>query len=317
VVMLVSVLSVIAASYSHWSPSLAFTFPPDAFTLNGRFFFGLGIGLVIGIYDYLGYNTVSYMGDEVRRPGRVLPLAIILSIVAIMLMYLVMNVGVLGVLPTDRITSSSFLAADVVARNWGGTAAHVVTVLILITAFASVYCGLLGGSRVPYNAARDGVFIGRFGRLHPTLRFPRFALLVMGAITAAGSFFDIGTLIACLTSTIVLVQALGQVAAVVVLRRRQPDLPRPYRMWLYPVPAVVAAVLWFCAYIVFAVPDQRLAANNPAHPSWLPVAVSLGVVAAGAVAFLVWARVERTWPFGPNEIREEYVRAAETVSGPA
>src|SRR5262249_10940296 len=157
-----------------------FTFPPDAFTPSGKFFFGLGIGLVIGIYDYLGYNTVSYMGDEVRRPGRVLPLAIILSIVAILLMYLVMNVGVLGVLPTDKTRASPFLAAAVVGKTWGSGAAPGVPVLILITAFASVYCGLLGGSRVPYNAARDGVFLGQFGKLHPTLRFPRFALLVMG-----------------------------------------------------------------------------------------------------------------------------------------
>ena len=171
--------------------------------------------------------------------------------------------------------------------------------------------GALFKSHIEYGGQKPDVSFDRStGRLTISDRSQGFRFLF-------GSFFDIGTLIACLTSTIVLVQALGQVAAVIVLRRRQPDLPRPYRMWLYPVPAVVAAVLWFCAYIVFAVPDQRLAANNPAHPTWLPVAVSLGVVAAGAVAFLVWARIERTWPFGPNEIREEYVQAAEAVSGPA
>src|SRR5215831_11193133 len=98
-IMLLSVALVTIAAFSKFNPSLAFAFPSDAFTPNAKFFLGLGGGLVIGIYDYLGYNTTAYIGDEVKNPGRVLPLTIVISVIAIMCVYLLMNIGVLGVFP--------------------------------------------------------------------------------------------------------------------------------------------------------------------------------------------------------------------------
>jgi amino acid transporter len=176
----------------------------------------------------------------------------------------------------------------------------VVTVLILITACTSVFAGLLGGSRVPYDAARDRVFFRAFARVHPKHRFPTVGLAAMGVITAAGfllgRFTDLATLIQLLTTVMVLVQALAQILAVFVLRRRQPDLPRPYRMWLYPLPAVLAAVGWIVIYVY----------ADAASPGRHPIELSLAWVAAGCVAFLIWARVEKIWPFGPRQIREAY-----------
>ncbi|HEX7735758.1 MAG TPA: APC family permease [Ktedonobacteraceae bacterium] len=300
VIMLLSILAVTIASFTHFSPSLAFTYPAGAFTLDGKFFMGLGAGLVIGIYDYLGYNTTAYMGSEIRKPGRNIPLSIFVSILLIMAFYLAMNIGVLGVAPVKDIIASFSVAALVLQKTWGTVAAQIVTVLILITAFASVFMGLLGGSRVPYNAAKDGLFFRQFATLHPKHHFPVLGVLTMGVLTAAFSFFPLGTVISMLTAVIVLVQGVAQVVALTVLRQRQPTLRRPYRQWLYPVPSIIALIGWAYAYYA---------------AGWLPIVLSLAWIVAGVVAFLIFARVEKIWPFAPNEIKEEYLNAeAETES---
>jgi amino acid transporter len=295
-VMLFSVLAVIVAAYTHFHADLAFAYPPGAFGFGGPFWAGLGAGLVIAIYDYLGYNTSAYLGAEVRDPGRTLPRSIVLAIVGIMMLYLLLQLGVLGVVPWQEITSSSSIASLVLERTWGAVAARVLTVFIVVTAFASVFAGLLGGSRVPYEAARDRLFLPWFGRLHPRLRFPHVALLAMGAITAIGSLFPLQTVISMLTAVFVIVQSVAQVVALVVLRRRQPGLARPYRQWLYPLPCLVALVGW--AYVYVSSGGQQ-------------IVLSLIWLAIGVVAFLVWARVERTWPFGSREVRERF------LSGPS
>ena len=291
VVALTSLLIVIVASATHFHPSLAFTYPHHAFAFGGPFWAGLGGGLLIGIYDYLGYSTTAYMAAELKDPGRVLPRSIIYAVFGIMVAYLAMNIGVLGVVPWHEAAKSQSVASLVLEHTWGKAAADVTTVLILITAFGSIYAGLLGGSRVPYNAARDGVFFRPFGRLHPRHRFPHVTLLVMGLITAAGSFFSLSTVIQVLLAVFVIVQAVAQVLALTVLRRRQPDLPRPYRQWLYPVPSLVALGGWCYVY---------------ASSGRTPILFSLAILAAGLAAFLIWARTEREWPFGPKRIREEF-----------
>jgi amino acid transporter len=291
VVALLSLLIVIVASLTHFHAKLAFTYPHDAFAFGGPFWAGLGGGLLIGIYDYLGYNTTAYMGAELKDPGRVLPRSIIISVFAMMVAYLAMNVGVLGVVPWQQAAKSESVASLVLEHTWGKAAADVTTVLILLTAFGSVFAGLLGGSRVPYNAARDGLFFRPFGRLHPRHHFPHVALLVMGLITAIGSFFSLSTVISVLLAVFVIVQALAQVVALTVLRRRQPQLRRPYRQWLYPIPSLLALAGWIYVY--------KASGRTP-------IVFSLVVLAAGLIAFLVWAKVEREWPFGPKHIREEF-----------
>nr|WP_082598260.1 MULTISPECIES: APC family permease [unclassified Kitasatospora] len=320
-VMITSVVVVILACFTNFSPSRAFTWPAHAIELtHGQFWIGFAAGLTIGIYDYLGYNTAAYLGGEIKQPGRVMPRAIVFSIVGIMGIYLLLQIGVLGamdwhqMLDPDSIASKS-VASAVMEQTWGAGAAKVVTVLILITAFASVFAGLLGGSRVPYDAARDGVFFKSFGKLHPKHRFPVLGLLTMGTVTAAGFLLSrhIGTtaahpplsiLINLLTTVMVIVQALAQIVAVSVLRRRQPDLRRPYRMWLYPAPSIVAAIGWL---VIYGYADRNA-------PGFHPIEWSLIWVATGCAAFVVWARKERTWPFGPREIREEFRTEQEQVA---
>jgi amino acid transporter len=293
VVMLISVLGVIVAAYTHFHGGLAFGFPHDA---GSKFFSGLGAGLVIAVYDYLGYSTSAYLGAEVRDPGRVIPRSIVYAILGIMGLYFLLQVGVLGVVPWQEAKNSSSVASLVLERAWGKGVAQVFTVGIIITAFASIFAGLLGGSRVPYNAARDKVFLSWFGRLHPRLYFPTAGLYAMGVITAIGSLFTLTDVISMLTTAFVLVQSVAQVVAVTVLRRRQPNLPRPYKMWLYPLPSIVALGGWIYIYQAAGLK---------------PILLSLAWLAVGVVAYLAWARAERTWPFGPKEIRESFVEPVE------
>jgi amino acid transporter len=301
VIMLVTVLTVIIACLTHFQARLAFDFPPGAFHLGGSFFAGLGAGLLIAVFDYLGYNTVAYMGDELQQPGRTMPRSIVYSVLGIMVIYLLLNVGVMGAVPWREVATSQSIASLAMTRTWGHTAAGIVTVLVVVTAFASVFAGLLGGSRAPFNAARDKVFFGVFGKLHPRHNFPHVALLVMGVITAVGSLLDLTTVINMLTTVAVLVQSIAQIAALTVLRRRQPELRRPYRQWLYPVPSLVALAGWIYVYY---------------SATALSILLSLAWIVGGAVAFLIWARVNRSWPFAPIEIREAYLELQRSATDP-
>ncbi|MFG2721767.1 APC family permease [Streptomyces sp. NPDC048416] len=317
VVMIASVGLVIIAAATDFSPHLAFTYPAGAFELtSGRFWTGFAAGLTIGIYDYLGYNTTAYMGAEIKDPGRTLPRSIIYSIFGIMAIYLLLQIGTLGVIDYRRMLdpndiASSSVASAVLEKAWGKGPADVVTVLILVTAFASVFAGLLGGSRVPYDAARDRVFFRPYAKLHPRHRFPMLGLLTMGVITAIGFMIgrrtDLTTLIQLLTTVMVIVQALAQILAVTVLRKRRPGLRRPYRMWLYPLPSLIALVGWLTIY---GYSDK----NSPGRH---PIEWSLAWLALGCVAFALWARFEKVWPFGPREILEEYLEASEPEEVPA
>ncbi|TAN07460.1 MAG: APC family permease [Rhodanobacteraceae bacterium] len=290
VIMLLAVVGVSAAGFSDFHPALAFTYPPDAF--GGHFFVGLGAGLIIGIYDYLGYFTTAYMGDELRDPGRTMPGSIIISVLAMMVVYLVLNISVLGVVPWHEVAASKSVASLVVEHSWGHTAAAVMTILIIVTAFASVFAGLLGGSRVPYQAAHEKVFLSVFGRLHARHAFPHVALLTMGVVMAAGTFFDLTEVINMLLAATIIVQSAAQIVALVVLRRRQPDLRRPYRQWLYPLPCVVAMLGWIYVYV---------------SASTLSLILSGAWIVAGLVVFVAWAKVNRSWPFAPVEVREAWL----------
>lgn len=297
-IMLFAVFAVIIAAFTHFDAHQAFAFTPGAFGSSGAFWSGLGAGLVIAVYDYLGYNTSAYLGGEVRDPGRTLPRSIIFSILGIMTLYFLLQVGVLGSQPLESIKSATSVASSVLEQAWGSVAAKIVTVFIVIAAIGSVFAGLLGGSRVPFEAARDKVFLPVFGKLHPKLHLPTAGVLAMGLITAIGSLFTLTDVINAAVTVLVIIQSLAQVAAIVVLRRRQPHLKRPYRQVLYPVPTIIALLGWVYVYV---------------SASWLSIWLSIAWIVLGVVAFLIYASKEKVWPFGPKEIREAY--AAQPVPG--
>lgn len=291
--MLASAVCVIAASLSHFNAARAFSFPANAFNLgHTAFWFGLAGSLTIGTYDYLGYNTSAYLAAEVKDPGSVIPASIVWSILGMLAIYFTMQLGVLGVVDWHRMldpNSAEFsaIASVVLNESWGPQAAGIVTVLILITIAASVFAGLLGGSRVPYEAARDGVFFKAFAQIHPRLGFPTWGLVSMGVLTSLG--FLVGrvtslmTLIQLLTTVMILVQSIAQIAALFTLRRLRPELQRPYKMWLYPVPAVIALFGWIYIYL----------SSNQNAPGAYPIQWSLAWLVLGSIAYLCWSGVHR------------------------
>ena len=285
---IVTVIAVVATGVRHFDPKIAFDFPPGAFTFSLGFLFGLGAASRIGVYDYLGYYDVCYIGDEVENPGRVIPRSILISTIAVAVIYLAINLSIIGVVPwrdfvpAEAHPQSSFIVSILMERMYGPRVAMFFTAMILWTAFGSVFALLLGYSRVPYAAAKDGYFFKVFARLHATQGFPWVSLLVLGVLSILAGFVSLGMVIDALITTRILVQFVGQIGALTLLRRRAPDMPRPYRMWLYPLPSLIALLGWIFVF-----------ATTP-----LPViAFGLGALLLGVICFGAWSWKGRTWPF--------------------
>ncbi len=208
----------------------------------------LGVATLITTYDYWGYYNVCFLGGEVRDPGRTIPRAVLLSIALVAMLYLLMNFAVLGALPPASLAVRGGAAAPMAAvlmhtalpGRSGEFAAIAIAVLIMWTAFSSVVALLLGYSRAPYAAAREGNFFAPFARLHPRHGFPQVALLALSAIATVFCFFDLRTVITTLVAVRIVLQYGLQQVGVIVLRVRQPELVRPFRIWLYPLPPVLA-----------------------------------------------------------------------------
>src|SRR5438874_8033553 len=288
--VMLTILWVIFAGVTHFDPKLAFDFPPGAFTLRPEFFTGLGAALLVSVYDYWGYYNVCFFGGEVKDPGRTIPRAVLLSILLVAIIYIVMNISILGVIPwrefagTANTPAQRYVISSFMERLYGPRAGLLAAALIMWTAFASVFSLLLGYSRVPFAAGRAGNYFRVFAKVHPRHRFPYVSLLVMGAIATVFCFFRLADVLAALVVIRILVQFLAQIAGVIVLRLRRPDLPRPFRMWLYPLPAVLA--LGGFIYVLISrknfLKEVRYAAV---------------LVVVGLIIYLIRARMRREWPF--------------------
>jgi amino acid transporter len=244
----ITVTAVIVAGLTHFNPSLL-QMPPGAFTLNRAWFGGLGAAMLIAIYDYLGYFNVCHLGDEVRDPGRTIPRAVILSVVIIAAVYLTMNLSIIAVVPWQEAMKSENIAALFMERLFGRTAAVAFTVLVIWTALASLFAGTLGYSRIPFAAAREGDFFPAFALLHRTGHYPVVSLLSLSALTAVFCFFSLDVVISAAVSVRILVQFIGQIVALHLLRTTRPDVPMPFKMWLYPLPSLVALVGWSFVWV--------------------------------------------------------------------
>ena len=289
---LVTVVAVMVAGAMHFNPRVAFDFPPGAFNFSLGFFLGVGAASRIGIYDYLGYYNICYIGDEVRDPGRVIPRSILISTAAVAVIYFGINLSIIGVVPwrtfvpASAHTESNFIVSIFMQRLYGSRVATIFTLLVLWTAFGSVFALLLGYSRIPFAAAESGYFFRAFGRLHPTKGFPYVSLLVLGVLSIVAGFFSLGTVIDALIVTRILVQFIGQIFGLFLLRKQAPDMPRPYRMWLYPLPALIALAGWL---FLFATTDVRV------------IAFGVGALLLGCLAFLLWSWNTKRWPFTLEE----------------
>jgi amino acid transporter len=268
---------IIAAGASH------LTFQSFAFWSAPRFdgklgFAGLGAALIYAVYDYLGYYNIAYLADEVKEPSKTIPRVIVISILSIAVLYILMQACILSVLPYGTASTSTSVVTDYIAALIGPRAAKWVAVMILWTAFASIFSVMLGYSRILYAAARDRNFFTIFAKLHATESYPYVAILLLGSVTAVFCWFNLKHIIGSILSIRAIIPFIAQIIGAIVLRLREPDRPRPFKMWLYPLPAIVAIGLW--SYVVIS-PEKHLRI------------AALYVLAAGVLFFFLREAVVR------------------------
>jgi amino acid transporter len=286
---------IIFAGFTHFNAHQAFDLPPHAFSFSSDFFHGLGGAMLIAAYDIGGYYNVCFLGDEVKEPAKNIPRALFLSIFAVVCLYIAMNISILGVIPWRELTHSGvsnsklYVVSTVMERVYGHGAGSVISVLVMWTAFASVFSLTLGYSRVPYAAALDGNYFRAFAKVHPKYQFPYVSLLALAGVAALFCFLRLADLIAALVVIRIILQYLVQAVGVIVLRIRQPDMPRPFRMWLYPVPALVAAASFL--FILFS-----------RSGFWKEIRYAGVILVVGVAVYCARAWRRREWPFGSEAL---------------
>ncbi len=284
-VMLVTVGATIAVGVIHFKPEIAFNFPKGWFSFSWGFVMGLGGATLIAMYDLMGYYNICYVEEEVKNPGYVFPRAIIWSVLGVTLLYAVMNFSIIGVLPWQDVAASHHIVSDIFEKFYGTVPAVIITLLVAVTAYGSIYALMMSYSRLPFAAARDGFFFGWLKAVHPTKHFPHYSLLLVGGVTCIASLFNLDFIIAATLSSRILIQFLGQIAGLTILRKTAPDMKRPFKMWLYPIPSIVAFVGFSYIFISSGIE-----------------AISLGLawLVTGVGFFLFWAKKENEWPFIKN-----------------
>ena len=284
---------IIIAGLTHFDAARAFSFPPNAFRLSHSFFLGMGSAMLIAAYDYWGYYNVAFIGGEIKNPGKTIPRALLLSILLVACLYIVMNISILGVIPWQELDAAAksnsglYTISVFMQRIYGPWAAYLSTGLLLFAAFASVFSLMLGYSRVPYAAALDGNYFKIFAKLHPEHRFPHVSLIMLGVVAMAFCFLSLADVIAALVVIRILLQFLVQAVGVIVLRIRRPDLPRPFKMWLYPLPALLASAGFI--FVLFARTN-----------SMKQIRYAMVILLTGLIIYFLRSWKNGEWPFGQS-----------------
>ncbi|HVS88737.1 MAG TPA: APC family permease [Candidatus Acidoferrum sp.] len=278
-----TILWLIWGGATHFQPRLVFTYAPGAWDFSWLFFATLGSATVNTIYTYWGYYNICHLGGEIRNPEKNIPRGIFISIAGIALLYLAMQTSILGVLPWQQAQDSPFIVSAFVEKLYGAGAARFATVMVLWIAFASVFSSLLGYSRIPYSAALDGNFFRIFARVHPREKFPHVSLLFLGSLTLVFSLlFKLKTVIGAVLAMRLIVQFIGQAVGAMLLRRRWSADRLPFKMWLYPLPALLTIAGWVWLF-----------SRTGSAIGW-----GVLVIVLGLLVFLTEARIRKEWPFG-------------------
>ncbi len=257
----------------HFNPALAFSFPAQAFKPGWAFFSGMGGAALLAMYDYSGYFNVCLIGGEIENPAHNIPRVVLWSVAILAVLYMLMSLSIIGVVPWQQAMHSSAIVSDYIQHLYGKPAASLVTVLILWVGFASVFCVLLGYTRVPYAAAVEGHFFGRFAKLHPTRNFPSFSVLFFGVASAAMCIFPLDVLIQGLLMIQIVTWFIAQCIGVVLLRRRFNQTVRPFSMPCYPWPVIIAIAGWIFIFVM---------------NGWQYMLSAIALVIIGVIAFRVF-----------------------------
>jgi APA family basic amino acid/polyamine antiporter len=281
-VVLFAMFWVIGAGLIHINTKMAFDFPPGAFHLSKSFFYGLAAATLIAMYNYGGYNNITYLGGEVKNPAKNIPRAIVFSVLIVAVLYLLMSVVIIGTIPWQEAAVSHAVVSEFIGKLYGARAAAVMTCLILVATLAGIFTMSLGYSRILYAAGAEGNFFKVFGRVHPTGRFPTFAVVATNAMAIPLCWFSLVRLLSAMMIIQIVFQFIPQIFAVFAIRKYRKEIKRPYGMWLYPVPAIIALVGWI---YVASTPEQR---------QYLGTAGVLLLLGLGA--YFLRARAVKSWP---------------------
>ena len=255
----------------------------DGLTVNYAFVTAIGFASVKSVYSYLGYYNVCHLGGEIVNPQKNIPRSMFISILGIALLYLMMNISVVSVIPWHVAKDSPFVISAFMQELAGPAAAQVITCLVLVVAFASVFSATLGYSRIPYAAAVDGSFFKVFARLHPKDNFPYISLLFIGSIAFVFSLlFRLSDVINAILAMRILVQFIAQAVGLILLKRLRSSTEFPYKMPLFPYPVYLAILMWFGILV---------------STGWVMVLGGLTTTALGAAVYFIKAKLNKEWPF--------------------
>jgi amino acid transporter len=288
-VVLAAMFWVIGSGLIHLNTRMAFDFPPGAFHLSKPFFFGLASATLVAMYNYGGYNNITYLGGEVKNPTKNIPRAIVLSVLVVAILYLVMSVVIIGTIPWREAAVSHAVVSEFIGKLYGARAAAVMTGLILTATLGGIFTMSLGYSRILYAAGAEGNFFKVFGRVHPKGHFPTVSLLAVTALAVPLCWFSLERLVSALMIIQIVFQFIPQIFAIFAMRMYRKEIHLPFRMWLYPVPALVALTGWI---YVAATPDQR---------QYLGTALVLLLL--GLAVYFSWANFLKRWPFEKSQER--------------
>lgn len=235
-------------------------------------FAALGQASLKAVYSYLGYYNVCHLGAEIRSPERNIPRAIFISITGIAILYLLMQTMVMGNLDWHTVARSEFVVSLYFEKIYNHATAQVATALVLCIALASLFSVLLGYSRVPYAAAVDGLFFKIFGRVHPRHRIPHVSLLMLGGLGFVFALlFKMREVITAIITMRIIVQFFAQAVGVIAWHRR--DRERPWRMPLFPLPAILSMLIWLGIFV---------------SADWWYIAGAGGIIALGVVLYFLF-----------------------------
>jgi fructoselysine transporter len=246
-----TILWLIGSGISSFNAAQAFDISFESFDSSSLIFVALGQASLNAVYSYLGYYNVCHLGGEIKDPAKNIPRSIILSITGIAVLYLAMQTMVLGVLPLDQVAGSEFVVSVYFEHIYNShLVGQIATVLILVIAASALFAGILGYSRIPYAAALNGDFFSIFGKVHPKHKFPHVSLLVIGGVGFLFSLlFRLGEVISAILMMRMLVQFVAQAAGLIAWHYREPGTERPFKMPLFPIPALISIAIWLFIFI--------------------------------------------------------------------
>lgn len=208
------------------------------------FFIALGNASVKTVYAYLGYYNVCHLGGEIINPQKNIPRSIFISVAGIAVLYLLLNISVMKVLDMNDAKTSQYIISDFFQQLYGVNTANFATGLILLVAFSSLFAVMLGYSRIPYAAAKEGRFFRVFEKIHPGKGIPHVSLLTLGAFAFVFSLlFKLKDVIQAILAMRIIIQFMGQAVGLMIYHSQTKE-KMPFRMWLYPLPCLLSIIVW-------------------------------------------------------------------------